>query len=124
MNTEMLKQAIEIAKILDDNREDKTNVQNIGRPVIVRSRDAGVLFGDYAGNDGSTVHLHNAVQMWTWKAAKGGTLTDCATYGVDASGCKFSFARATVTVFNACALIYCTELAAKSIASIEGGDWT
>jgi hypothetical protein len=121
MNMEKLKQAIEIAKMLDGSGEMASGAD--GRFVIVRSRDAGVLFGNYDGNQGSTVKLRNAVQMWKWKAAKGGTLADCAEFGVDASECKFSFARATVTIFNACALIDCTDVAAKSIASVQGGEW-
>lgn len=93
------------------------------RPVIVRSSDAGVLFGDYAGNDGSTVYLINARQMWRWHAAKGGTLIDCAVAGVKSDICKFSPAQATVTVFNACALIDCTEEAAASIRAVGDGTW-
>jgi hypothetical protein len=121
VNIETLKQAIEIAKLIDDKPMVAT--VGLGRPVIVRSRDAGVLFGEYDGNDGSTVHLTKAVQMWRWKAAKGGTLADVAEYGVDASGCKFSFAKATVTIFNACAMIDCTEEASASIAAVKGGEW-
>lgn len=94
-----------------------------GRPVIVRSRDAGVLFGEYAGNEGSTVHLRNARQLWKWFAAQGGTLIDVATHGVTVSECKFSPSQATVTVFNACALIDCTADAAASIRKVEGGSW-
>ena len=94
-----------------------------GRAVIVRSRDAGVLFGEFAGNDGSTVHLKNAVQLWQWKAQKGGTLIDVATYGVNASGCKFSISQATVTIFNACALIDVTEDAATSIRAVKASEW-
>ena len=91
----------------------------IVRKVIVRSRDAGVLFGEYAGNDGSTVHLTNARQLWKWFAAKGISLLDVATYGVDASKCKFSPSQATVTVFNACALIDVTQEAAESIGAVK-----
>ena len=95
-----------------------------GRAVIVRSRDQGVMYGNFAGNDGSTVSLTNAVQMWRWKAKKGGTLADCAEFGVDESGCKFSHGKATVTIFNACALIDCSEVASKSLDSVEGGDFS
>jgi len=94
-----------------------------GRPVIVRSSGAGVLFGEYAGRDGANIHLKNAVQMWKWFAAKGGTLIDCAVHGVTAGKCKFSVASATVTVLNACALIDCTEEGAASLRQVEGGSW-
>lgn len=98
-------------------------IGEIGRPVIVRSRDAGVLFGRYAGNNGSTVHLKDARQMWEWRAAKGGTLIDCAVHGVVASDCKFSVASASVTIFGACALIACEAAAADSIRTVEGKPW-
>ena len=122
-----IEQAIAIAGVLAGTKPADPAPANInmavGSPVIVRSRDAGVLFGEYAQNDGSTVHLTNARQMWRWHAAEGGTLIDCATHGVNGSKCKFSPAQATVTVFNACALISCTEKAAASIRSVEGGAW-
>lgn len=122
-----IEQAIALAGVLNDTAKNAEStpqaIGQIGRNVIVRSRDAGVLFGEYAGNDGSTVHLKNAVQMWAWHAAKGGTLLDCATFGVKADKCKFSFAQAKVTVFNACALIDCTDVAASSLRSVEGGSW-
>lgn len=122
MNIEKLKQAIEIAALLDDEPTQSSNGD--GRAVIVRSRDAGVLFGEFAGNEGSKIHLKNAVQMWKWKAEKGGTLLDCAEFGVTAKECKFSPAKGTVTVFNACALIDCSDASAKSIRSVKGGLWS
>jgi hypothetical protein len=118
MNIQDLKDLIEIANALGQNKETLPITQ-IGRKVIVRSRDAGVIFGDYVGNDGSTVHLRNGVQMWKWTAAQGISLIDVATYGVKTSGCKFSTAAATVTVFNACALIDVTDVAAASIGSVK-----
>lgn len=120
MNIEKVKMAIDIAKLIDDDVEQ---VAADGRPVIVRSRDNGVMFGNYASNHGSTVSLTNAVQMWRWKAVKGGTLVDCAEFGVDKSGCKFSHGQAAVTIFGACALIDCSPKAAKSIMAVDGGDW-
>jgi len=123
MDIQKLKDALEIVKMLQGG-ECASKPEGDGRPVIVRSRDAGVLYGNYAGHtDNGTVHLRNAVQLWQWRAAKGGTLADVAEYGVKNDGCKFSFAKATVTVFNACALIEVTPQAAKSIESVEGGKW-
>ena len=94
-----------------------------GRPVIVRSRDAGVLFGNFAGQQGDTIHLTDARQMWRWKASKGGTLVDCAVHGVDETGCKFSTGAASVTVLSACALIDCTQDAARSLRAVVGQEW-
>jgi len=128
MNTTLtIEQAIAIAGVLCGSKPADPAPANVnmavGSPVIVRSRDAGVLFGEYAGNDGSTVHLRNARQMWKWHAAVGGTLLDCAVNGVKPSNCKFSPSQATVTVFNSCALIACTDTGAVSIRSVEAGSW-
>ncbi len=90
-----------------------------GRAVIVRSRDAGVQFGYLQKYEGRTVYLKNARQMWQWKAAQGGSLLDCATYGVTKSGCKFSSPNASVIVFDACAIIDCTDAAVNSIGDVK-----
>lgn len=116
MNIENLKQLIELTQMLDDTPpESSPSHRGAGEKVIVRSRDAGVLYGILDSYDGSTIHLTDARQLWKWYAAKGHTLIDVAEHGVKASECKFSPASATVTVFNACALIYVTDDAAKSI---------
>ena len=118
MTIQNLKDLIEIANALGaEPSAAPAPIGVMGRKVIVRSRDAGVIFGDYAGNDGSAVHLRNGVQMWKWKAAQGISLIDVATYGIDSSGCKFSPASATFTIFNACALIDVTDAAAASMGA-------
>jgi len=88
------------------------------RPVIVRSRDAGVQYGYLLGYEGSTVHLRDARQMWSWTAAEGGTLLDCATHGVKAG--KFSATASRVTVLSACAII---DVSAKALPSLERAKW-
>lgn len=115
MNADTLKTAIELAKMLDSAPTSPDPDWAIGDRVIVRSRDAGVLYGRFDGMDGSTIRLTEAIQMWKWFAAKGHTLIDVAAHGVDASKCKFSPSRGKVTVFNACALIAVEAAAAKSI---------
>jgi hypothetical protein len=91
------------------------------RAVIVRSRDAGVQFGYLLGYTGREVHLRDARQMWQWKAAKGGTLLDCATHGVNASNSKFSGPVSKIIVLEACAIIDCTPECVNSIKSVK---WT
>lgn len=122
MNLTTLKAAVALLDQMDAGPSPEASAQErigtIGRKVIVRSRDAGVIYGEYAGNDGSTVHLKNARQLWKWFAAKGITLIDVATYGVKKSECSFSPASATVTVFNACSLIDVTDDASKSIEAV------
>jgi hypothetical protein len=119
MNIETLKAAIALLEVAPPQPATAAPaIGQIGRKVIVRSRDAGVIYGEYSGNDGDTVHVKNARQLWKWTAAKGISLIDVATYGVKKSECKFSpAAAATVTVFNACALI---DVTAEAAASIEG----
>jgi hypothetical protein len=89
------------------------------RPVIVRSRDAGVQFGYLDRYEGSTVYLRNARQMWSWTAASGGTLLDCAMHGVKAG--KFSGVADAVIVIGACAIIDCSDAAVKSLESAQWG---
>ena len=123
-----IEQAFALAKILNEPKptcgpDKEAAEKGDGHVVIVRSRDAGVLWGNYQGREGANISLTNAVQMWQWKAAKGGTLVDCAIHGVKASDCKFSTASATTTVFNACTLIDCSSEGAASLAKVEGGKW-
>ncbi len=97
----------------------QTRILGNGRPVIVRSRYAGVQFGYLDSYEGSTVHLRNARQMWSWTAAEGGTLLDCATHGV--KGGKFSNKCSAVTVIGACAIIDCTD---KAVKTLEAAQWS
>lgn len=115
MDMTTLKAAIEIAKMLDAPTHGPDPDWAIGDRVIVRARDAGVLYGKFDGMDGSTIRLRDARQLWKWCAAHGHTLIDVAKHGVKASECKFSPSRGKVTVFNACALIAVTDTAAESI---------
>lgn len=114
-------QAKQLAAIFGNVSPDTPkNIKGDGRAVIVRSREAGVQFGylqEYAA-DGSTVTVTNARQMWSWTAAKGGTLLDCATHGVKEG--KFSTPAKQVIVINACAIIDCTPEAVKTL---EAQSW-
>lgn len=90
------------------------------RYVIVRSRDAGVQFGKLDRyTEGGTVYLKDARQMWSWTAAEGGTLLDCATHGVKDG--KFSTVSPAVIVIGACAIIDCINKAVKSLESAKWG---
>ena len=116
-----IKQARELAEQFCGTQIARSYDQAAGglmRPVIVRSRDAGVQFGYLDHFEDSTVYLKNARQMWSWTAAKGGTLLDCATHGVSAG--KFSTVAAAVIVIGACAIIDVSEAAVKSL---EDAKW-
>lgn len=98
----------------DENVTPKTDV---GRNVIVRSRDAGVIYGKFVSLDGQNVTLTDAIQIWKWKAVKGGTLIDCAEYGIVKSWSKVSGKSAKTIVIGACALIDVSDEAAKTFES-------
>jgi hypothetical protein len=91
-----------------------------GRWVIVRSQAAGVQYGRLDHMDGDTAYLTEARQMWEWMAARGGTLLDCATFGVDPKKCKFSQGPATVIIFGVCAVI---DITPKALATFRRVKW-
>jgi hypothetical protein len=97
------------------NVNSSSSAPQTPRKVIVRSRDAGVLYGEYVSHDASSVTLKNAIQMWKWHAAEGFTLIDVAMNGVKKSECKFSTSAANVIVVNPCAIIDVALAATKSI---------
>jgi hypothetical protein len=115
-------QAREIAAMISGAQQSSAPATIPGnlRKVIVRSRDAGVIYGKLVSytSDGALVHLQDARQMWSWTAKEGGTLIDCATFGVKAG--KLSTSTAAATVIGACAIIDCTDAAA---ATLEGAKW-
>ena len=115
VNIEKLKNALEIAALLSG--DDVAKAEG-GRAVIVRSRDAGVVYGYLDRLDGSTVYLSKGRQMWSWTAAEGGTLIDCANHGVKDG--KFSTMGGPVIVIGACAVI---DVSQKAIASLESATW-
>jgi len=118
MDIELLKQALQIAEVLAGKTDTaQPATQGAGRAVIVRSRDAGVLYGKLDRYEGSTVYLTDARQMWSWTAVEGGTLLDCANHGVKAG--KFSTASKAVVVLGACAIIDVTDKAAKTLESAK-----
>ena len=109
-----------LAAMFQGQAQSPSTIKGDGRPVIVRSRDAGVQFGylEEYSPAGAVVVVRNARQMWSWTAAEGGTLLDCATHGVRAG--KFSTVSSRVIVLNACAIIDCTE---KAVKTLESAKW-
>lgn len=117
MDLQKLKDALEIVAMME-GKSAPCAIAGDNRPVIVRSRDAGVQFGYLDRYEGSTVYLKNARQMWSWTAAEGGTLLDCATHGVKAG--RFSSTASAVIVIGACAIIDCTD---KAVKTLEDAKW-
>lgn len=121
INNLTIGQAKEIAALVNgvgSPAPSANSVNGAGRAVIVRSRDAGVQFGYLNKFEGSTVYLTKARQMWSWTAAEGGTLLDCANHGVKAG--KFSTVADAVIVIGACAIIDCTD---KAVKTLESAKW-
>lgn len=113
-----LKQVADIAHLLTGKNTSSPS-PHIGRVVIVRSRDAGVLYGECVAVNGHDVTLKNARQMWYWKALTGFVLVDCATKGVKSDACKFSTHQKELTVFNVCAIFDVEPDAFKSLELVN-----
>lgn len=117
-----IEQALALAAVLNgsvaaDSAPTKSQAEP-ERKVIVRAVSAGAVYGTIVSRNDTTVHLKNARQMWSWTAAEGGTLMDCATHGVKAG--KFSAVTNAVTVLGACAII---DVAEKAVSSLESAKW-
>ena len=86
---------------------------------IVRSRVQGVMAGYIESVQGQAVVLKRARQLWRWHSKF--VLADLAEFGCqDTSKCKFSDELSQDTIMlEACAVMYCTEVAGKSIRGIE-----
>lgn len=126
INSLTIGQAKEIAKLVSCAGDTVSpaatpyNFEGPGKKVIVRSRDAGVLYGTLGKFEGTTVWLTDAIQVWKWKAVKGGTLIDCAEYGIVKSGSKVSGKSSSTIVLGACAIIEVADIAKKSF---EEASW-
>lgn len=88
--------------------------------VIVRSRDAGVHFGELVNRTGREVTLRNARRIWRWRGAN--TLNEVALTGVEAGTVRGGYTRVSepvesIDLLEACEIIPATNEAAASIAA-------
>jgi len=90
----------------------------VGKPVIVRCRDAGVHFGYLVGHEGREVTLSKSRRMYYWKASKGHTLSGCALHGITSES-KIAGALDSITLLDACEIIPCESGAAASIGGAD-----
>ncbi len=58
----------------------------IGKRVLVRTRSAGVHFGELVSKNGMEVHLKNGYRLWSWNGAL--SLSSVATKGVTLGSSK------------------------------------
>jgi hypothetical protein len=88
----------------------------IGKKVIVRSKEAGVFFGELVKKEGNEVKLKNCRWLWSWFGAF--TIFQIAVEGVkEPEKCKFTLTVNDVCVLGVCQIVPCTDVA---ISSIEG----
>ena len=89
---------------------------------MVRSRNAGVLYGDVVSVDGDTVTMKNARRVWYWAGAA--SLSELATEGT-AKPAECKFPTATMgkhVIFGVCEIIEMTKRAVESLDSVP--NWT
>ena len=90
----------------------------IGQVVMVRSSDAGVLYGELVARDGSEVTLKHARKCWFWSGAA--TISELATRGTSKpSGCKFPMPTSGEhIVLGVCEVIEVTPKALKTLEAV------
>ena len=91
----------------------------IGERVIVRSRDAGVMYGTLKKLSGRYVLLENARIMWRWRNKNGGvSLNDTAVDGLkDDDYSRLSNFNEKLEMLEACSIIEVSKKAEKNLDS-------
>lgn len=84
--------------------------------VVVRCTAAGVHAGELVSQSGPNVVLRNSRRLWQWRVPMGAPafLSGVATHGLSHAesliGCAVD-----ITLMDACEVIHCSAVAAKSI---------
>ena len=94
-----------------------TDTTTAGKPVIVRTVNAGVHFGYLVSREGKEVLLEKSRRIWRWFGAN--TLSEIATSGLDAKRSKVAV-PVNITLTEAIEVIDCTP---EGVASIEAAQW-
>jgi hypothetical protein len=85
--------------------------------VVIRSRDAGVFFGQLVKDGGSRVDLINSRRIYYWDGAA--TLSQLSQEGVKSvTNCKFPCVVPMQSVLGVCEIIIATDAARESIQSV------
>lgn len=128
MNKESL--IIKLLEMLLNNesvpeKERKDAVSDlVGKPVIIRCRDAGVHFGYYVSHSGREVVISRSRRMWRWWAKKQMTLSAVAEFGLNEGKdlriqCEMS---GDVHLLEACEILPCTQACVESFERVEPYD--
>lgn len=84
---------------------------------IVRTKNAGVFFGEVIAKVGQEVIMRNARRLWYWSGAA--SLSQLAMEGVSRpQECKFPVAVDMVTLFEVIEILDTTEKAQQSINAV------
>ena len=90
----------------------------IGRKVIARGKNSGVLFGTLVEQEGQVVALENARKIYYWDGAC--AIEQIAKDGVtNPRSCKITVSVDESTMLDCNQLIPCTEKASKCIESVS-----
>jgi len=92
----------------------------LGKPCIVRARDASPHFGVVTGIEGRTVTMTQARRLWQWrvKDRKGISLSELALVGISDDWSRVSMPTEAV-IQDACEVILCSEIAAETLRAIK-----
>lgn len=95
----------------------ETVVEPLSNYSLVRCASSGILFGIVEKQEGQTVVLRNARQLWYWKT-NGLNVLDIAVEGI-LSGSKITHEVPSITLTDAICVVPCTEKAAMSIVEAK-----
>ena len=103
----------------EKERKDAVN-DLVGKPVIIRCRDAGVHFGYYVSHSGREVVISRSRRMWLWWAKKQMTLSAVAEFGLNEGKdlriqCEMS---GDVHLLEACEILPCTQECVESFGRV------
>ena len=127
MKNELLLKLIEMLVSKDCEESNSKNDEHflLGKPVIVRCREAGVHFGYYVSHSGREVVISKSRRMWRWWAKKQMTLSAVAEFGLNETKpelriqCEMSN---DIILTEACEIIMCTQECVESFGRVEAYD--
>lgn len=94
------------------------DLKDIGKPMIIRTENAGVFAGTIISKNGNEVSLINARRLWYWEGAA--SLSELAIKGVATPNkCKFPKAVPKITLLQVIEIIPATDEAMKSIEAVK-----
>lgn len=85
---------------------------------IVRSKEAGVFYGEIKERNGSEVTMTNARCLWYWDGAA--SLNQLALEGVKKpENCKFTVSVPELTILGVCEILPCSNEACEIIDGVK-----